>query len=184
MPLTGIRSLTHDQHRARLAFQQWRTTMFKFRILAAAILIGIAAVFLSTSFVWAKPPLTSAQKKAKDKCIGKFIDDYVNCINAHPDLSINDCAKAAYSGYQVCLKSAGISLAENPPPPLPKHPRTAAPKPSGVSPGSPSPGKIRPRTEALTGPAVANPSPTPTPTPTPTPSPTKAASPTPGSDRS
>ena len=125
--------------------------MFKFRILAAAILIGIAAVFLSTSFVWAKPPLTSAQKKAKDKCTGKFIDDYVNCINAHPDLSINDCAKAAYSGYQVCLKSAGISLAENPPPPLPKHPRTEAPKPSGVSPGSPSPGKIRPRTEALTG---------------------------------
>jgi hypothetical protein len=137
--------------------------MFKFRTLTATVLVSIAATFALSSLLWAKAPLTSAQKKAKDRCTGKFIDDYINCINDHPNLSIDDCAKAAYAGYKVCLKSAGISLAQNPPPPLPKHPRTKAPTPSGISPGSPTPGKPRPDGRASVAPGLAGPTASPSP---------------------
>jgi hypothetical protein len=137
--------------------------MFKSRTRTAIILACIPTIFAFSSSLWAKAALTSSQKKAKDKCIGKFIDDYINCIKEHPQLSVNDCAKAAYAGYEVCLKAAGLSLAENPPPPLPKHRPPTGPTPSGISPGSPSPGKPKPDTRASVAPALAGPTASPSP---------------------
>jgi hypothetical protein len=53
--------------------------------------------------------------KKFDECVGNYLDNYTNCINAtNPDgsykHSISFCSKKAQAAFQSCLRRAGIKV--------------------------------------------------------------------------
>src|SRR6266404_515924 len=107
--------------------------MSTFRALIATTLIGVAIVTTSLA-------LTKSQSEALNKCIGRFLDDVTNCLRDHPSLSLQECQQAAYKGYQICKKAAGIPLTQYPPPKVKRNGLRVEPVNPGVT-ASPSGGK-------------------------------------------
>src|SRR4051794_25392811 len=66
------------------------------------------AAFVCASVVWATSR-SPAQQKATKKCDDKFMADVQRCLREHPELSPNDCSKAAAGGWRVCMSSAGLA---------------------------------------------------------------------------
>ncbi|SRR6266852_2953863 len=124
----------------------------------------IAGVLATASLICTVLALTPEEKKkALDACIGKYIDDYSRCLREHPQLSPDDCRKAAAAGLAVCKKA--IANIGNPPPLLPRPSagpvKTPPPKPA--PPRAPV-GPIKVGSPTPTAPTIfAKPKATPTP---------------------
>src|SRR4051812_14341725 len=78
--------------------------MFKLRIHLSAILILCSLVCA----VWALPPLTTSQKKAKTKCDSKFSECYAGC-NAATYAPIKErCQNHCIDALAECYGNIGI----------------------------------------------------------------------------
>jgi hypothetical protein len=126
------------------------------------------AAFVCASVVWATSR-SPAQQKAAKKCDDQFMADVQRCLREHPELSPNDCSKAAAGGWRVCMNSAGLAKGgEVHPPKVPIQDRPKNP-PTTVGTASATPSKLNPRGKAISGESIKTATPTPTPVRKPTP---------------
>src|SRR3954470_2221249 len=122
------------------------------------------AAFVCASVVWATSR-TPAQQKAAKNCDDKFMADVQRCMREHPELSPNDCLKAAAGGWRVCMSSAGLARGgDEHPPKVPIQDRTKTPV-TTIGTASPTPGKLVPKSDTGLGRSVKTATPSPTPTP-------------------
>jgi hypothetical protein len=134
--------------------------MFKFRILIATGLVCMAAVFVSTSMLWAASKLTPKQQKAKSKCSLQFMKCLDGCGVVGLSLAYWPCQSKCESAYNRCMDSAGIPLQTNPPPKTGGRP---TPTPAGKAPvPTPTPKRLPLSTKPIVNAPIAS---TPTPTP-------------------
>jgi len=128
--------------------------MFKLRTHVSAIFILCSLVCA----VWALPPLTSAQKKAKDKCDSAFNECFNGCTGPNKFSCQDQCIDALASCYgKIGIKAPPRNRLRNGK--VPQGTLTQA-SPT-VSPSTKQPNSVAPLKKS-----------TPTPTPTPHQSPT------------
>lgn len=132
--------------------------MSKFRKYTSTGLICIAVTLLATSlFGW-----TKQQRAALEKCMNRYVDDYLYCLDKH-DYTVQVCKEIAGELFGQCCKDGGLPIKKYPLPQLPQPPGG----PGQINPGSPTPGRVRPPTGPSGGQIKGNPTPSPTPSPTP-----------------
>jgi hypothetical protein len=111
-------------------------------------------------------PLSPSQQKASQNCDRKFLDDVARCLREHPQLTVDDCQKAAYQGYKVCRKSAGLPMAAPPKSPKVPHDRAGGNKPTISQPtATPDKGASVRGASRIDSTTMKASTPTPTPTP-------------------
>ena len=135
------------------------------RIIAAGMMF-VSALVCATLLLGEQ--LSPSQQKASQNCDKKFLDDVARCLREHPQLSPQDCNKAAYAGYQVCRQKAGLPKQEPPRSPKGPNDRPSGNKPT-ISQPTATPGKGVRDTTRLNGAATTALTATPTPTPRPKP---------------
>lgn len=110
----------------------------------------LTMMLLSNTATALPPKLTPQQQKAKNDCLGRYLDEMSGCV-ASDRLSVDECYQYASGQYYGCLKDLGVPASRENAPPKRLPPNLVRPKKPAADATAPTrttdPRKFAPRTE-------------------------------------